>query len=148
MQRYIDEIVRTSVKPQSNSSILFNPRFMEWNDCILLDMGEKNDLPQEFVADSIIHDRTGFEASENHLHINDFISTNEPYQLLHVGLDVMRIWGTELKREYPDAPFHLILSFDGDECVVRFHVYRIAEGAWINLDSLDKYNEGLMLEEI
>lgn len=109
---------------------------------------KKNDLPQEFVADSIIHDRTGFEASENHLHISDFISTNETYQLLQVGLDVMRLWGTELRRKYPNATFHLILSFDGYECVVRFHVYRIAEGAWLNLDYIDKYNEGILLEEI
>jgi len=101
--------------------------FVEVDDCILLNHKNFN------VTESIILDKTGFEASHNHVHLDDLAS----------ALEILALWKIELLKEYPTRNFYLILSseLDGTEPVLRFYQPRINEPDWIKRDDLDSYSE-------
>ncbi|MCS1350892.1 hypothetical protein [Mechercharimyces sp. CAU 1602] len=52
--------------------ILF-PTFIDWDHCVLLKQGDTSDLPKEFRSNRFCPDRTGFEATYNHVHLGDYI---------------------------------------------------------------------------
>lgn len=84
------------------------------------------------------------------MHINDYIEGLEsnPYEALRIGLKVMNIWELRLKRQFPSKEFTLILTFDGEDCILRFHTKRKHAVPWIDVKSLDSFKEGIALLEI
>jgi hypothetical protein len=125
---------------------LFCPSFIKKDDCIFLEESIKNST----VSQSDFQDKTSFEAFINHVHINDYISfmVNNPYEILNISIKVLEAWGYKLKFMYPDINFLLILSFDGEDCTLRFHTYRQDELNWIDIENLDGYSEGILLKVV
>lgn len=66
--------------------------------------------------------------------------------LLKIGLLIND--GIARKRaEYSETDrFRIIISFDGEDCIIRFHKVRVGE-KWI-ADDIESYSEGLMLLDL
>ncbi|MNC39121.1 hypothetical protein D3C75_877610 [compost metagenome] len=72
-----------------------------------------------------------------------------PVSLLQSALSLINEWERKLKAEYPERNFHLILSYDGEEVVVRFYSLREYELPWIDIDNLEDYKlEGVLVKVI
>lgn len=130
---------------------LLNPKFLEWDGCILLDRNiNKDNLPSGFIPDNVIPDRTGFEALENDVHVNDYYKRIEskPINILGASKKIMQIWEVKLKEAYPDVTFHVILSFDGTDCILRFHRLRKEEGTWLDSNLEGYKEEGVLVKEV
>ncbi|CAM4503297.1 hypothetical protein [Paenibacillus typhae] len=124
--------------------------FTLWEDCVLLENSLKNvTLPESFSA-MRYDDRTSIEADFNHLHMNTlFTQEVTPVSLLQSALSLLNEWERKLKAEYPERSFHLILSYDGDDVVVRFYGLRESELPWIDIDNLENYKlEGVLVKII
>lgn len=128
------------------------PEFIEWDGCILLvasnDIGS---LGTYFKPNQYFCDRTGYEAYNNHIHVNDYFPEAEESQdlSLKIALQILDIWEQKLKEHFSNFKFHLILSHDEFDSVVRFYKYRPEEGSWINVDNIEGYTEGgILLREI
>lgn len=131
------------------SWIIF-PDFVKWDGCVLLRQEEKLRLPKKFEPNQFCPDRTCYEANVNHVHLDDYIDEvkNCPYEGLRIGLKILDIWKLKLKSQFPIKKFILILTFDGNDCVLRFHTYRDDTLPWIDASSLNDYKEGVLLLEI
>jgi len=125
------------------------PEFIEWDGCVLLRQSKKLRLPDKFQPDPFCPDRTSYEASFNHVHLDEYMDEvrKYPYEGLRIGLKILNAWQLHLKNRFPAKKFVLILSFDGNDCVLRFHTCR--EGSpWIDTSSLNDYEEGVLVLEI
>ena len=84
---------------------------------------------------------TGYEATENHIHMEDYIASYpDPVELLRVGLSYAKALFLRLKQQYPHTPFTVILGYsDGEHpsCVVRFVKHR-KNDLWLG-ENLDNY---------
>ncbi|WP_342561916.1 hypothetical protein NST84_20020 [Paenibacillus sp. FSL R7-0345] len=110
--------------------------FTLWEDCVLLENSLQNEkLPVSFSA-TRYDDRTSLEADINHLHMNTLFTQ----EVTPVSL---------LQSEYPERSFHLILSYDGEEVVIRFYNLREHELPWIDIDDLENFKlEGVLVKVI
>jgi hypothetical protein len=112
-------------------------RFTIADDCVLLkDEVERN----RHLKLKDFPDRTGFEASMNHIHL--------PFDGSAEGLQSCISFATRLRDDLsvfsPPRRFAVILSVSAQGCVVRFHQIR-PEEHWIR-DDLDSYrDEGLLV---
>jgi hypothetical protein len=93
-------------------------------------------------------DATGLECSANKLRMEAMfparIVQSFPLLLLTAGLVTARTIAAELARH--PGRFNVIVSFDGDSCVVRFHKIRAGE-KWL-ADDLEGYvDEGVLVFE-
>lgn len=140
---------RRNVELSSIEPFIF-PTFIEWDGCVLLKQKNAPDLPSHFKPGYVYEDRTALEASENHIHINDiFEDIIEPIQLLGIGVNMIEIWAAVLYRQFKgERNFYLVLSYDGEEAVLRFYSVRQDEPPWITVDSLDSYLDGVMVIEV
>lgn len=131
------------------SWIIF-PEFVEWDGCVLLRQEEQLSLPEKFNPNQFCPDRTGYEADINHVHLDDYIDEirSYPYEGLRIGLKIMNIWQLQLKSQFPSKKFILILTFDGEDCTLRFHTFREDALPWIDVKSLNDFNEGVAFLEI
>ena len=131
---------------------LFWPEFIEWDECVLLSIcNNVNELPQKFVPNSIIIDRTQYEATNNHIHIVDFIPEleNYPIETLLLSLKLLEVWGMKLKSRFPMDKFHLVISYDEFGSVIRFYKVRSNETPWLEIEKLDDFKEeAILVEEI
>jgi hypothetical protein len=93
-------------------------------------------------------DATGLECSANKLKMEAMfpprIVASCPLLLLTAGLLTARALSVELSR-YPGR-FNVILSYDGDSCVVRFHKIRAGE-RWLSEDLEGYVDEGVLVFE-
>ena len=119
-------------------------RIVEAGGCFLLDgFARKPHLsPADFP------DPTGLECSANKLRMEAMfparIVQSFPLLLLTAGLVTARAIAAELSRH--PGRFNVIVSFDGDSCVVRFHKIRAGE-KWL-ADDLEGYvDEGVLVFE-
>lgn len=55
------------------------------------------------------------------------------YDWLRLGIYILDKWKSALKLKYPQYNSGLVLSFDEDDCVVRFHKKRENEVPWMIL---------------
>lgn len=156
MQEFLAEVDRLpqgetySIELPGYEYVIF-PQFIEWNECILLKNDETAALPVSFQPTTFIPDRTGFEADHNHIHLNDLIEVAEahPNEILRIALKIMRLWEASLYKEFHKAKkLLLILTFDGEDAVLRFHAIRATEPSWLNIERLDSFLEGVLLVEI
>lgn len=94
-------------------------------------------------------DRTGFEAAESHVHMRDvskFFEEN-PIEGLRCAKKVVSMWVAKLKIDFPNYNFLIILTFHGDDSIVRFHKLRDNEAPWVNIEELEDYkDEGIIVE--
>jgi len=154
MKQYLD-----SVKTNEMNSITIDltkieniifPEFIAWDDCVLLSQEGDSELPSHFSPNQFVPDRTAFEADYNHIHLNDvFDEVDQPEGLLNIGTKILEIWAAVLYRQYKGhRRFMLILSYDGEEVVLRFYTVRENELPWLNISTLESYLDGLMILEV
>ncbi len=151
MKETLEQIGNIEKKPKHKLQSLLDviwPDFIEVESCILINWeSRKNvDLNTDFILE-MFGDRTGFEASENHIHMidcaNEFVKN--PLEGLKFALNLLEVWECKLKRDFPHYKFHLILTYDGTDSILRFHKYREEEGSWIKNNDLDGYKEECIL---
>jgi len=88
-------------------------------------------------------DRTGNECFFNKIHIADYLLPEEEKENLEFGV----LFSNELLKAlnlFFKQKFHVILSCNGDDCVVRFHKERLSE-RWLSSD-LEGYKFEAVLE--
>ncbi|WP_017687506.1 hypothetical protein [Paenibacillus sp. PAMC 26794] len=154
MQMYLDELKNIEIQDRNCSidfgsieSIIF-PTFIEWDDCILLRQKGNTELPPHFSPNQFISDRTAFEANFNHIHLNDMFD-DEPIQIFRTAIKILDVWAAVLYRQFSaQRNFILILSYDGEEIVLRFYSTREYESPWLDISSIESYLDGLMIIEI
>ncbi len=150
MQGYLDEIRRRDINAEAlaphGGRALASAEVLEAGDCFVL---------REFLARpppiSIpdFPDRTTFECAANKLRLSTFLNERLvracPLLLLVGGLLVAESLVQELQQF--EQRFHVIVSYDGDDCVVRFHKIRNGE-RWL-FDDLERYaDEGVLALEV
>lgn len=127
---------------------VISPVFLEVEDCILIN-NKNEDIKKLDISliSKIYGDKTGLEASNNHIHISQYIndSNRSPIEGLELAMYILDIWNNKLKAKFPVCKFHLILSYDDKESTLRFHKYREDEGFWLTIDELDNYKEEAIL---
>lgn len=112
------------------------PCFVESQGCVFMH-GFSHNAERHVVGD--FHDRTGFECFINHVHLSDFVEI-EGIHRLWVGFQYVAVLSEELKKEFPERRFTIIISYGPDtagDCVVRFHCTRENE-QWLS-DDLEGY---------
>lgn len=131
------------------SWIIF-PEFVVWDGCVLLRQEEQLHLPENFKPNQFCPDRTSYEADFNHIHLDDYSDEirSYPYEGLRIGLKIINIWQLQLKSQFPSQKFILILAFDGEYCTLRFHTFREDTPPWIDVTSLNDFQEGIVYLEI
>ncbi|MGG4197282.1 hypothetical protein [Paenibacillus sp. UNC217MF] len=126
------------------------PTFIEVDGCVIIqkDSESERKLNLDFIL-SQFGDRTGFEAAESHVHMRDvskFFEEN-PIEGLRFAKKVVSMWAAKLKLDFPNYRFLIILTFHGDDSIVRFHKLRNNEPLWVNIEKLENYkNEGILVE--
>ncbi len=91
-----------------------------------------------------LSDETGYECSENHIHIDWLTRDRSLPALVHLrlGLLLCERLVARLQARSDAVPARVIMSFDGRYCVVRFH--KLREGQlWLASD-LEGYQEGVL----
>jgi hypothetical protein len=136
--------VINSTQPDQNLLGLVEQGFSGLNGCILL-------TSQIQSASSIslndIPDCTGYECFVNHIHIGNVLDDSQikPTILLEQGLALAYELQKRLVQFSPSARFKIIVSFDNEDCSVRFHKVRNGED-WL-APNIDKYEEGILILE-
>ena len=101
------------------------------------------------TCDAVPKDKTGFKAFHNHIHLTDYAATQadmNPMELLRFGLDIVDTWARNLKESYPNVHFHIVLSFDEEDCVIRLYKLRNGEIPWIDAENVEDFNlEGVLV---
>jgi len=140
--------------PNYSSPILLdlvNPVFIKVDDFIL--MRKKNEKVKELDLKSIystFFDKTGYEASDSHIHMIDYIDEFRfgHFEGLRFFLQLTQQWGKKLRESFIDNKFHVVLSYDKKDCNLRFYKLRDDESPWIDIESLNSYEEEAILVEI
>ncbi|ODP30013.1 hypothetical protein PTI45_00466 [Paenibacillus nuruki] len=79
---------------------LFSPCFLEWDQCVLLYQSHMDTLPNYFVANPYIADRTAFEAYYNYVHLDDCVdSIADSHYLLKIAIEIIEIWKVTLFKQ-------------------------------------------------
>ena len=155
MQKFLDEI--THKQKQTEFKIDFNmannvifPEFFEWEGCVLLRQDRNDVWLSKFSSNQFIPDRTAFEADYNHVHLNDFFPENvNPFQVFILATKIIEAWTAILYKQFSsNKRFILVLSFDGEEVVLRFYTVRENEPPWLEPSSIESYLDGLMIIEV
>lgn len=156
MQKYLDELEGTKLQAINCNidftiieSIIF-PTFIEWDGCVLLKQIRNVELPIHFTANQFITDRTAFEADYNHVHLNEmFDNVLQSNQIFKIATKILDVWAAVLHRQFStQKKFCLILSYDGEDVVLRFYSVKNGETPWLDIFSIESYVEGLMIVEI
>ncbi|MCY9738062.1 hypothetical protein M5X17_30700 [Paenibacillus alvei] len=156
MQKYLDELVNTELQAincnidiNGIENIIF-PAFIEWDGCVLLKQERNVELPNHFSPNQFITDRTAFEADYNHIHLNEmFDEVFQPSQIFKIAIKILDVWTAVLYRKFnTQRSFCLILSYDGEDIVIRFYSVRENESPWLDISSIESYLDGLMIVEI
>ncbi|MDA8066345.1 MAG: hypothetical protein M0031_12740 [Thermaerobacter sp.] len=92
---------------------------------------------------------SGFEADENHIHLNDYFPKEfrNIFEMTAVATTILEIWNVKLQMQFPLYTFHLIASINKEdgEITLRFYRFRDYEGPWLNMDAIDNYEEEALL---
>lgn len=127
------------------------PTFIEVDGCVLIqrDMESNRKLDMDFILRQF-GDRSGFEAAASHVHMIDISSyfAENPLEGLRFAMKIASMWAAKLKLDFPEYKFLIILSFHGDDSIVRFHRLRDDEAPWVNIEKLEEYKEDGILIEI
>ena len=129
---------------------LTKPDFVEIKGCILKQKEERLDSLNMDNILRVYFDRTSYEASYNEVRINDYIEhkSNMAFEGISIALELIEIWGKQLKTNFPNYKFHIIISNDDVYTTIRFYKLRESEVSWIILDNLEVYKEEAILVNI
>lgn len=139
--------------PFSELTHILWPDFIEVDGCILINNERADQSEKRLNMDHILKnfgDRTGFEAFESHVHMMDVSKEFEdnPLMGLKFALKLVEVWSAKLKFDFPRYSFYLILSFDGQDSILRFHKIRENEN-WLDIDNLDSYdNTAILIKKV
>ncbi|MBX4149147.1 hypothetical protein [Paenibacillus lautus] len=127
------------------------PDFVEVEGCILIKKYTEDNI--KINIEHIIHqfgDRTGFEASESHVHMIDISKTfkKHPLEGLRFAKKLLEIWSFKLKIDFPDYEFILILTYHDDDTILRLHRLRESEETWININDIEDFEEGIIIRKV
>jgi hypothetical protein len=127
------------------------PNFVEVEGCILIKKYTEDNI--EINLEHIIQqfgDRTGFEASESHVHMIDISKTfkKHPLEGLRFAKKLLEIWSIKLKIDFPEYEFLLILTHHDDDTILRFHRLRELEETWININNIENFEEGIIIRKV
>lgn len=153
MESYLKEINKHISKEKdfkinfkNVESVMF-PYFFEWENCVLLKQLDEEELPSTFKPNHFIADRTAFEASYNHVHTTELFEA-DPLEVLRISLEITKLWKARLLEIYKlEKKFIIIVSFDGEEVVIRLVTVRSNETPWIDLNGLELFSEGILVME-
>jgi len=151
MRKLLEKLVnRNSIKEVSFSinylEQLFNPPLKNRYDCLIIS-DKPTQLSEQQFGEVIksYGDKTGYEASNTEVRINDFISNSDIIlddEILRLALLVINIWSNKIKAIYPSDKFCFIISISKSYATLRFHKVRENEGMWLS-DDLEKYEEAV-----
>jgi len=84
--------------------------------------------------------------NNNHIHLNDFFDDEvHPNTILNLGIKILEVWAAILYKQFNGfRMFNLILSYDGEEIVLRFYTVRENEVPWLDSSKLESYFDGLI----
>ena len=127
------------------------PNFVEVEGCILIKKHTEDNIEINF--EHIIQqfgDRTGFEASESHVHMIDVSKTfkRHPLEGLRFAKKLLEMWSFKLKLDFPEYEFLLILTYHDDDTILRFHRIRESEETWININNIEDLEEGIIIMKV
>src|SRR5690348_11855866 len=109
--------------------------FKRWNDCVLLGYFADKES-NATLAD--LHDRTGYEAFLNHVHIEKYVSSDIGHNALCFAFSILAKW----QKDGWDGELNAIVSIRNETANVRFHIRR-PEESWLAQD-LDGYSEAVL----
>lgn len=126
--------------------MVLNPIIKNVDDCIIIDNYNEIDI-KKINFERLLKmygDRSGYEASNNEIRLNDFINGNliDFRSVLALGINILDIWEIKLKRKYPNGRFCLIITYGDNSIILRFHQVRDDENMWL-IEDLEQYNEAV-----
>ena len=129
-----------------NLEKLFNPNFAKRHDCLIISDIQTPLSKHEFnKVIKIYGDKTGYEASNTEIRINDFIKNDDSVhinEVLRVALIVINVWSDKIKLLCPEDHFCYIIAITKNYVTIRFHKLRTNEIMWLN-DDLEGYEEAI-----
>ncbi|MGO9441201.1 MAG: hypothetical protein ACLPXM_11730 [Terriglobales bacterium] len=85
-------------------------------------------------------DRTGYECSANHIHVDDLVLERNPEALVEQAVTLAASLNHQLCTVAPNSAFRFIISVHDDGgCTLRFHTVRAGE-EWV-AENLEQYAE-------
>ena len=127
-----------------NLILLLQPKFIEVSSCILLDNGTNPNL----IKVGKDENKSYFEFSCNEIIINDYFEDSKgTLDILWFGLKVAECWENELKKQFPNYNFILVLSFDKRTVDIRFLRERQDEILFSIEDYLNDTKEAILLRK-
>lgn len=115
---------------------LFLPPIKRVGDCIIIASESVEEIePYLDEAVQMYGDKTGYEASNSEVMINDFF--DQPLsrvQGTRIALLAADLWAMQLKTFAPETTFRIILSSDDESVIIRFHQVRADELGWLSED--------------
>lgn len=108
--------------------LIFPPRWVEERGCVIRgDVFEQDNFEQWWAASS--GNRTGVEASLNHLHLWDMLPNTDEKdygELWDLGELMVRAWRGSLVEQFPDRRFEVTLTDDYGPTITAFTVREAA----------------------
>ncbi|KAB8144385.1 hypothetical protein F8S13_05790 [Chloroflexia bacterium SDU3-3] len=127
------ELLRNSME---SLSMLFSMKFKQIGGVVVV----TNNLNMKFFAEKMISDPVGYEASENHFHLDYMISRDLSRKvLMDIGKGIIFVWNERIHTMIDD---NVIFYLGGDDSIIlRFHLER-GDDYW-----LPPHNTGLLKRE-
>ncbi|MDF9825369.1 hypothetical protein M2475_001824 [Breznakia sp. PF5-3] len=125
-----------------NLKKLFNPRFENIYGCIVFKNQNINLSIDDFNRLlKIYNDKTGFEANNNEIRVNDYIENDITVdESLEIALLLIDNWSLKLKKIDMKSEFCFIISCEPPYTTLRFHKVREDEALWIS-EELEKFDQ-------
>lgn len=124
------------------SEYVLNESIVEIDDCYYF----KKYAPKSSTHNkNMLVDRTGNECFYNKLFLDDLLDGEAtPMKKFMCGLSVVKDLYEKLKSQFSSLPFTIVLSYNYEDCYVRFHKSRDGEH-WL-ADNLDEYLSEAIVE--
>lgn len=118
---------------------LFLPPIKRVGDCIIIAPESVEEIePYLDRAVQMYGDKTGYEASNSEVMINDFFDKPlSRVQGIRIALLAADLWVIQLKTLAPETTFRIILASDEESVTMRFHQVRADELGWLSEDIED-----------
>jgi hypothetical protein len=152
------EAVDEDIQGALEVSAFLWPGFKRASNCVLLAWVGDAGIPAQGF------DLTGWEAFQNHTHLNDdfLIGRNQDHTLKSdddreedwkaarkVGQLAAKLWCLKLREDFPEERFRVYYT-ESDDCIIRFHKVREGEPPWAsNADiemSKDSFESSLVYD--
>lgn len=138
------------MKPTSNRELLESLLAVAWPEFVEMpggfvflksaagDMDVRNRSTPEPDFDRNGIDKTGLEALENHLHLEDHIKGLSPDQIREIASLIAEMWSAKLHQQFPGRGFRIYLIMDDHDTILRFHQNHAGEPPWLDEDDWEE----------